>query len=93
MCLLFQQSEIYLIEYGKSEVLGPCRTDYQALHLLSFQLDGMHGAKFAAYLSDANTISIANLANGYVLANMSHERTVDWLEVFSFSFCEVLLIR
>lgn len=88
ICLLFQQSEIYVIPYGKNDILGPCRTEFQALHLLSICVDSPSSldVKLAAYLSDANTITVMNLMNGMSVATIAHDRTIDWLEVNIFLF-------
>lgn len=39
VCMLFNSGELTLVEYGKNEILGSCRTEYMNPHLLSVRIN------------------------------------------------------
>jgi len=39
VCMVFNPGELALIEYGNSEILGSCRTEYVNPHLISVRLN------------------------------------------------------
>lgn len=94
VCLIFRAGELTVLAYGSNEVLGWARTEYMSPHLISVQMPD--NANFAsnpaadsanscqrllAYLLDAQTIRVMNLASNAVLASLSHDCSIDWLEL------------
>ena len=39
VCMIFNAGELTLVEYGKNDILGRCRTDYMSPHLISVRLE------------------------------------------------------
>jgi len=89
LCMVHRAGELVLVEYGRHEVLGSCRTEYIGRHLLSVRLsegfsDGLEDdrrRKIIAYLIDRQTIRILDLVTGIPLATVHHPCKVDWLEL------------
>ena len=87
VCMVFNVGELSLIEYGRNEILGSCRTEYMAPHLLSVRvndspdLDDEKRQKIIAYLVDRQTICILDLVTGIRIATIQHSSKIDWLEL------------
>jgi len=86
VCMIFNAGELSLIEYGQNEVLATVRTEFMNPHLISVRLNerklvDQEDNKKLAYLVDLKTICIMDLLSGMVLANISHDAKIDWLEM------------
>lgn len=82
ICIVFNAGELSLIEYGNHQIIGSCRTEYMSSHLISIRIHaGKNPRKMIAYLADPNTIHIMDLISGMVLANVTHDFKIDWLEL------------
>ena len=88
VCMVFNSGELTLIEYGRNEILGSCRTEHMSPHLISVRLhdarDPSRGdvdVKKVAYLLDLQTIRITDLVTGITEATITHEAKVDWMEM------------
>ena len=89
VCMIFNAGELTLVEYGKNDILGRCRTDYMSPHLISVRLEeSMSGGssssqrspmKSVAFLIDKTTVRITDLVTSFAAATVHHEATVDWL--------------
>jgi hypothetical protein len=83
VCLVYRAGELAVIEYGCPEVLATCRTEHASPYLLSVVLAEARGAlppaRAAAYLVDAQTARLLDLATGQALATVSHDARIDWL--------------
>eukprot|EP00191_Tetraselmis_sp_GSL018_P001208 CAMPEP_0177614748 /NCGR_PEP_ID=MMETSP0419_2-20121207/22933_1 /TAXON_ID=582737 /ORGANISM="Tetraselmis sp., Strain GSL018" /LENGTH=1707 /DNA_ID=CAMNT_0019112051 /DNA_START=174 /DNA_END=5298 /DNA_ORIENTATION=- len=85
VCMIYNAGELTLIEYGRSEVLGTCRTEHMSPYLISVRLNEQRGIveenKKIAYLIDLQTIRILDLMAGLTLATINHDARIDWLEL------------
>nr|CCC93338.1 unnamed protein product [Trypanosoma congolense IL3000] len=90
VCMVFTAGELCLIEYGKNEILGTCRTEERNAHRISVRVHGSPAAgegerqqsrKFIAYLIDKETVQIDDLSSGTAVARLSHQCRIDWLEL------------
>lgn len=105
VCMVYRAGELTLVEYGKTEVLGVCRTEHMSRHLVSVRVNERLSAaererlakaaadqaagrgvdapsnKKIAYLMDAQTIHVLDLATGAAVATTSHDARIDWLEL------------
>ncbi|ORC89482.1 intraflagellar transport protein 172 [Trypanosoma theileri] len=90
VCMVFAAGELCLIEYGKNELLGTCRTEERNAHRISVRIHESPGSgdnnekrerKFIAYLIDRQTIQIDDLGSGISVARISHQSRIDWLEL------------
>uniref|UniRef100_G0U5A8 Intraflagellar transport protein IFT172,putative n=1 Tax=Trypanosoma vivax (strain Y486) TaxID=1055687 RepID=G0U5A8_TRYVY len=90
VCMVFASGELCLIEYGRNELLGTCRTEERNAHRISVRVyepsgnvenDGRQVRKFIAYLIDRQTIQIDDLGSGIAVARVSHQCRIDWLEL------------
>ncbi|KAF5219351.1 hypothetical protein ECC02_007687 [Trypanosoma cruzi] len=90
VCMVFAAGELCLIEYGKKELLGTCRTEERNAHRISVRVhepndNGGGGEqqarKFIAYLIDRQTIQIDDLGSGITVARVTHQCRIDWLEL------------
>jgi intraflagellar transport protein 172 len=86
VCMIFNSGELTLIEYGRNEILGSCRTEHMSPHLISVRLSeakspGTADVKKVAYLLDLQTIRISDLITGITEATITHEAKVDWMEM------------
>merc|ERR1719453_2269539 len=86
VCMIFNSGELTLIEYGRNEILGSCRTEHMSPHLISVRLQGakepnVGDVKKVAYLLDLQTIRITDLVTGITEATVTHEAKVDWMEM------------
>lgn len=131
VALVFSSGEIAVVEYGRNETLGGCRTEHMNSHLLSVrinerppsadEIERMGGAgavaptglapaasgagadvpgegeaggftnKKLAYLMDAQTARVVDLATGETTAQLQHDARIDWLELNG--RCNLLLFR
>ena len=72
VCLVDRGSELTLVEYGTTEPLGVLRTEHATQRTLSVRITPAPGAppgssavqKYVAYLLDANTVRVCDLAPG-----------------------------
>jgi intraflagellar transport protein 172 len=87
VCMVFVAGELCLVEYGRNEILGTCRTDNSNMHRISVRLhevaEGSEEAsrKAIAYLIDRQTIQVDDLVSGIAAARISHTFRVDWIEL------------
>jgi len=83
VCIIFNSGELTLVEYGRNEVLGSCRTEHVSPHLVSVRLSQSDGAeiKKVAYLLDLQTIRVTDLVTAITEATIAHESKVDWMEM------------
>ena len=63
--MIYNSGELTLIEYGRNEILGSCRTEHMSPHLISVRLNDARDAKRpelelkkVAFLLDLQTIRI-----------------------------------
>jgi intraflagellar transport protein 172 len=86
--MVYAGGELTLIEYGKSEILGSCRTEHISPHSISLRLNeakvGREGppVKKIAFLLDVSAVRVMDLNTGHTDATHTHESRIDWLEVF-----------
>ena len=88
VCMVMDNGELSLIEYGKNERLGVCRTAETNVHRLSVRIyeppadsnGNEPPRKSIAYLADRMTIRIDDLLTG-VYVEQPHPCKVDWLEL------------
>ena len=87
VCMIYNAGELTLIEYGRNEVLGTCRTEHMSPFLISVRLSEKRGivdeTKKIAYLIDLQTIRILDLINSVTLATINHDVRIDWMELNS----------
>ena len=86
VCMIFNSGELTLVEYGRNEVLGSCRTEHMSPHLISVRLQeakepSIPEVKKVAYLLDLQTIRITDLVTSITEATITHEAKVDWMEM------------
>merc|ERR1719502_698098 len=86
VCMIFNSGELTLVEYGRNEILGSCRTEHMSPHLISVRLSeskeqAVADVKKVAYLLDLQTIRITDLVTGITEATVNHEAKVDWMEM------------
>jgi len=81
VCLIYNAGELSLVEYGRNEVLGTCRTEYMSPFLISVRLADDENNKKIAYLMDMQTVRILDLAMGVTVATINHDVRIDWLEL------------
>jgi hypothetical protein len=83
VCLVHRAGELAIVEYGCPGPLATCRTEHASPYLLSVVLAEARGAlpaaRAAAYLVDAQTARLLDLATGQALATVSHDARIDWL--------------
>ena len=86
--MIFNSGELTMVEYGRNEILGSCRTEHMSPHLISVRLSeskdagaGVGEVKKVAYLLDLQTIRITDLVTGITEATVTHEAKVDWMEM------------
>ena len=115
VCMVYGAGELTLVEYGRNEPLGSCRTEHMTPHLVSVRVnerppvdamvpggaasgaggrlaanDGVDNKKLA-YMLDAATVRVIDLASGAPLATVAHDGKVDWVELNG--RCNLLLYR
>ena len=89
VCMVYNAGELTLIEYGNSQILGYCKTEYIHSNLISARLNynvqagiGKTTAiKIIAYLIDLNTIQIQDLSTQNMLCQINHDSKIDFLEL------------
>lgn len=93
VCMVFSAGELCLIEYGKNEVLGTCRTEVTNMHRMSVRIhdpplndqgqpiNDQPARKCIAYLIDRQTIEVDDLVSGIPTARIAHPYKIDWLEL------------
>jgi len=96
VCMVFNAGELSLVEYGRNELLGSCRTEYMNPHLISVRINerppprtdddlrfgpSTDDNKKIAYLLDVQTIRVLDLVTGITCATVNHDARVDWLEL------------
>lgn len=91
VALVYRAGELTVVEYGKTEILSSCRTEYLSPHTVSVRLfekpasaSGATGPvtlKVMSYLLDAHTVRVVDLTSGATLATIDHDSRVDWLEL------------
>jgi hypothetical protein len=81
--MVYHARELSLIEYGRNEILGVCRTEHMSPYLISVVVNEPRGSvpetKRIAYLIDLQTTRIMDLAASFTLATVSHDINIDWL--------------
>eukprot|EP01062_Namystynia_karyoxenos_P065890 TRINITY_DN59944_c0_g1_i1.p1 TRINITY_DN59944_c0_g1~~TRINITY_DN59944_c0_g1_i1.p1 ORF type:complete len:1796 (+),score=840.25 TRINITY_DN59944_c0_g1_i1:110-5389(+) len=87
VCMIFNAGELALVEYGRNEILGSCRTSHIQPHLISVRIndtpdmDEDRRLKIIAYLIDKQSIRVLDLVSGIPQAMIHHSSKVDWLEL------------
>lgn len=90
VCMIFNQGELTLIEYGNNEILGYCRTEYIHSNLISVRINYNNASlglgknqplKIIAYLIDLNTIYIQDLQTRSFLPSLTHDSKIDFIEL------------
>ena len=83
VCMVYNAGELNMVEYGKNDILGVCRTEHISPHLISVRLNesAAQYKRTIAYLIDLQTICILDLNTGVTLATIQHEHRIDWLEL------------
>ncbi|QDZ23436.1 intraflagellar transport protein [Chloropicon primus] len=83
VCMVYNAGELNMVEYGKNDILGVCRTEHITPHLISVRLNesAAQYKRTIAYLIDLQTICILDLNTGVTLATIQHEHKIDWLEL------------
>lgn len=93
--LVYAAGELQVIEYGRNEIIGACRTEHMSPHLISVRVDerpprrgtDIEGAAFGgvgdptpnrkiAFLLDAQTVRVLDLATGLTAATVTHDTKV-----------------
>eukprot|EP00003_Mantamonas_plastica_P015802 TRINITY_DN2657_c1_g2_i19.p1 TRINITY_DN2657_c1_g2~~TRINITY_DN2657_c1_g2_i19.p1 ORF type:complete len:1260 (+),score=465.50 TRINITY_DN2657_c1_g2_i19:139-3918(+) len=83
-CMIFNPGELSLVEYGSSDILALCRTEFMNLHLISVRINERNIGreyKLIAYLIDQQTIHIVDMMNNFTVATVQHDTRIDWLEL------------
>ena len=84
-CLAHTDGELAVVGYGSARALATCRTAHFSAALLSLRLsagavEGRAGAcQRLAYLYDAQTVHVRDLATGVDVAAIRHGSRIDWL--------------
>lgn len=86
LCMIFNSGELTLVEYGRNDILGSCRTEHSSALLISVRIieprhEGASEVKKVAYLLDLQTICVSDLSTGVTEATISHDSKVDWLDL------------
>ncbi|CAD7702008.1 unnamed protein product [Ostreobium quekettii] len=85
VCMIYASGELTLVEYGRNDILGCCRTEHMSPFLVSAVVADARGAapavKRVAYLVDLQTIRVLDLVAGVALATVNHDAKIDWLEL------------
>jgi intraflagellar transport protein 172 len=81
MCMIYHTGELAIIEYGKNEIIGYCRTDYIHPNVVSAKVEFEKDFIIIAYLIDPFTITIQNLTKSETLVNYSHEFNIELLDL------------
>lgn len=72
-----------MVEYGRNEVLGCCRTEHISPFWVSVAFMEQRGSKKEikrlAYLVDLQTIRVQDLITKGNLATIAHDTKIDWL--------------
>eukprot|EP00055_Hartaetosiga_balthica_P012104 m.57788 g.57788 ORF g.57788 m.57788 type:complete len:1739 (-) comp7836_c0_seq1:151-5367(-) len=85
-CLIFSAGELSVVEYGVDEILGSIRTEHMSPHVLSLCVGGRASLneednKLIAFLIDARTLCVVDLATGSNVATIDHDSKIDWIEL------------
>ncbi|CAD2220997.1 hypothetical protein, conserved [Angomonas deanei] len=89
VCMIFTAGELSLIEYGKNQLLGTCRTEERNAHRISVRVHDpspdseleQQPRRVIAFLIDRETIQVDDLVSGMSVARISHTCKIDWLEL------------
>lgn len=82
VCMVHVAGELHIVEYGRNEVLGTCRTEHMNPYLISAVVQEARGiaqeSKKLAYLIDLQTVRIQDLMApvGSTLATVNHDTRV-----------------
>lgn len=82
VCMVHYTGELHIIEYGRNDVLGTCRTEHMNPYLISAVVKESRGvapeSKKLAYLIDLQTVRIQDLMApvGSTLATVNHDTKV-----------------
>ena len=85
VCLAHADGELAVVGYGSARALATCRTAHFAAALLSLRMPGgaAEGGAGAyqrlAYLGDAQTVHVRDLATGADSVVIRHGSRTDWL--------------
>lgn len=82
--MVYNAGELSLVEYGRNEVLGSCRTEHMSRFLVSLRLcgggsSGVSESRRLAFLIDLQTARVLDLAARTPLATVNHDAKIDWL--------------
>lgn len=78
--MISNAGQLTLVEYGRNEPLGTCRTEYMKSNFISARINDK-GTKLIAYLLDLQTISIFDLQTNTILSQINHDSKIDYLEL------------
>jgi len=85
VCMVYNAGELSLVEYGRNEVIGTCRTEHMSPFLISVRINEARGdfasSKKVAYLLDLHTIRVHDLETTMAAGTISHDSRIDWLEL------------
>nr|CAH8871752.1 unnamed protein product [Trichobilharzia regenti] len=85
-CIIFGSGELHVVEYGVNEILGSVRTEFTTPYLISVRVNERKSCrgglcKRIAYMLDLKTISVVDLTTGSTVAQIPHDKKVDWIEL------------
>lgn len=80
LCMILNSGELTLVEYGRNEPLGTCRTEYMKSNMISARISEK-GVKMIAYLLDLQTISLFDLNTSSIISQINHDSKIDYLEL------------
>jgi len=79
--MIFNAGELTLVEFGKNEVMGTCRTEFLNPHLISARIRREENLRIIVFLFDIKTIRIQDLTSGVNLATIEHDWPIDYLDL------------
>ncbi|KAL5965213.1 hypothetical protein TSMEX_007033 [Taenia solium] len=84
-CVIFGAGELFVIEYGLSEVLGSVRTELTNPYLFSVRINDRSTnsatCKKIAFMLDPKTVNVMDLITGLTIGHYTHDVCLDWLEL------------
>ncbi|VDM16004.1 unnamed protein product [Hydatigera taeniaeformis] len=84
-CVIFGAGELFVIEYGLSEVLGSVRTEITNPYLFSVRINerstNSATCKRMAYMLDPKTVNVVDLTSGLTIGHYNHDVCLDWIEL------------
>lgn len=90
ICLISNQGELTIVEYGRNEILGSFRTEHVSQHLISVRNneralirngEKLENNRKIAYLLDLVTIRVVDIMTNGTVATINHDCRIDFLEL------------